>query len=114
MRGFQSQELGIPIISCMGTGNKFDPTQFRISDISKTSGCPLCRVMRRELKVRGINKVKVVYSEEGVKLNEHTLDAEKKQNGSVVPPSMIFVPAAAGLLIAKEVVFDLISNKTEK
>lgn len=110
----RAKNANVPVISCMGTGGKLDITKLKVDYAENTKGCPLARVVRRELKVRGINKVKVVYSEESVKLNEHTLDAEKKQNGSVVPPSMIFVPAAAGLLIAKEVVFDLISNKTEK
>lgn len=94
-----SQELGIPIISSMGTGNKLDPSLFKISDIYKTSVCPLCRVMRRELKKRGVEKLKVLYSQE-----------EPKTDGERTPASISFVPPVAGLLIAGEVVKDLIKN----
>ena len=92
-----AQELNIPIISSMGTGNKFDPTKFEISDISKTSVCPLARVMRKELKKIGIKKYKVLYSkEEPIKLNEKT------------PGSISFVPSVAGLIISGEVIKDII------
>lgn len=98
----------IPILSCMGTGNKLDPTQFEISDIYKTSVCPLARVIRRELKVRGIKKLKVLYSkEEPTKPSESTEATSKRQ----IPGSMSFVPPVAGMIIAGEVIKDLIQNK---
>ncbi|MBQ3492695.1 MAG: tRNA threonylcarbamoyladenosine dehydratase [Clostridia bacterium] len=105
----RAKNANVPVISCMGTGGKTDPTMLKVSDVSKTSGCPLARVMRRELKNRGIFGVKVVYSEErfeslGVALTDKT------PTGKTVPPSMIFVPATAGLILAKEVVFDLIKR----
>lgn len=90
----------IPIISCMGTGNKLDPTQFEVSDITKTSVCPLAKVMRKELKERGISHLKVVYSKEVPK----RFDEENKQT----PASISFVPSVAGLILAGEVVKDLI------
>lgn len=102
------KNLDIPIISSMGTGNKLDPTKFMISDIYKTSVCPLCRVMRRELKKRNINNLKVVYSDEiPLKSNDVSDDKiHKKQT----PGSISFVPASAGLIIASEVVKDLMSK----
>ncbi len=102
----RAKVAGVPVISCMGTGNKIEPTALRVVDISKTEGCPLARVMRRELKKRGIEGVKVVYSEEQPHVAVSALSGGKKKT----VPSMIFVPAAAGLLIAKEVVFDLIEK----
>jgi tRNA A37 threonylcarbamoyladenosine dehydratase len=90
----------IPIISCMGTGNKLDPTQFEVSDITKTSVCPLAKVMRKELKERGISHLKVVYSKEVPK----RFDKEYKQT----PASISFVPSVAGLILASEVIKDLI------
>ncbi len=105
----RSKALGKSVISCMGTGGKLQIESLKVSDITKTSGCPLARVMRRELKKRNITDVKVVYSIE---------DAQKNCNDNCeesdrVPPSMIFVPATAGLYIAREVVFDLINKKRE-
>ena len=103
-----SQEKGIPLISAMGTGNKLNPSLFRVADIADTKMDPLCRVMRKELKKRGICRLKVVYSE------EEPLPAyseEKKPDGRrSIPGSCSFVPAAAGLLIASEVVKDLIAK----
>lgn len=100
----RANKLNIPIISSMGTGNKLDPTRFEITDISKTSVCPLAKVMRKELKARGIKKLKVLYSkEEPIKIN--TQDEKSKQ----VPGSISFVPSVAGLIIAGEVVKDLIN-----
>lgn len=96
--------LNIPIISCMGTGNKLDPTRFEVTDIFKTSVCPLAKVMRKELKARGIKKLKVVYSkEEPIKPAECT--EEKVKAGSIS-----FVPSVAGLIIAGEVVKDIIKE----
>ena len=95
---------GVPVISSMGTGNKLDPTRFQITDISKTSVCPLARVMRYELKKRGIKKLKVLFStEEPIKPT-----AEKDERGKVPPGSISFVPSVAGLLIGGEVIKDLI------
>jgi len=91
--------LSIPSISCMGAGNKLDPTQFEVSDISKTSVCPLARVMRRELKNRGILHHKVVYSKE----------APVNPSGERTPASISFVPSAAGLILAGAVIRDLIA-----
>lgn len=93
---------GIPVISSMGTGNKLDPTRLEIADISKTEVCPLARVMRRELRVRGINHLKVVYSK------EEPIKSGIEENGKSVPGSVAFVPSVAGLIIAGEVIKDLI------
>lgn len=99
------QECGTPIISSMGAGNKLDPTQFRVADIYKTKVCPLAKVMRHELKKRGVKKLKVVYSEEQavqpVEVSEE--DIQKR----TIPGSTAFVPSVAGLIIAGEVIKDL-------
>lgn len=101
----RAKKLNIPIISSMGTGNKLDPTRFEVSDIFKTSVCPLAKVMRKELKSRGIDKLKVVYSkEEPIKIDNNTDDCNRKQT----PGSISFVPSVAGLIIAGEVIKDLI------
>lgn len=102
----RANSLNVPIISCMGTGGKVQPEMLMVSDISKTSVCPLARVVRRELKNRGISKLKVVYSQEQFSASEE--NQEKRVSGRSTPPSMIFVPAVAGLMLAKEVVMDLI------
>lgn len=103
----RADRLGIPIISSMGTGNKLDPLQFEIEDIYKTSICPLAKVMRKELKQRGIKKLKVLYSkEEPIKPETGEEKTEKRQ----IPGSISFVPSVAGLIIAGEVVKDLIKN----
>ena len=113
-------ENDIKIISSMGTGNKFDPTQFKVSDVFKTKVCPLAKVMRRELKNRGVKKLKVVYSEElPVKPNApEEVSEEKKEvsedNGKInivkrqTPGSMPFVPSVAGMIIGGEVIKDII------
>ena len=101
----ESQRRGIPLISCMGTGNKLDPTLFRVSDISKTSVCPLCRVMRRELKARGINRLKVVWSpEQPIKPGETAEESSRR----ALPGSISFVPPVAGMIMAGEIIKDLI------
>ncbi len=101
-------KCSVPVISCMGAGNKLDPTAFRVADIYKTSVCPLAKVMRRELKKRGIGKLKVVYSEEEpAKPAEETADGTGRR---AVPASNAFVPPVAGLIIAGEVVKDLIAR----
>lgn len=99
----------IPIISCMGTGNKLHAELFEIADISKTSVCPLCRVMRRELKVRGIEHLKVLYSKEQPIKVQVEEDNELKENAArrATPGSIAFVPPVAGLLIAGEVLREL-------
>lgn len=103
----RANDLNIPIISSMGTGNKLDPTKFEVTDIYKTSVCPLAKVMRKELKTRGIKKLKVVYSkEEPIKPKESTEKTSKKQ----VPGSISFVPSVAGLIIAGEVIKDIIKT----
>ena len=101
----RANKLNIPIISSMGTGNKLDPTRFEITDIYKTSVCPLAKVMRKELKNRGIKKLKVVYSkEEPIKSGKISEDSNKP-----VPGSIPFVPSVAGLIIAGEVIKDIIN-----
>ena len=103
-------EKGTPLISSMGTGNKLDPTAFEVSDIYKTSVCPLARVMRYELKKRGVKKLKVVYSKEEPRRPDASLVGE--DNGGRIPPASIsFVPPAAGLILASEVIKDIISKK---
>lgn len=130
----RANKLKISIISCMGTGNKLDPTKFEITDIYKTSVCPLAKVMRKELKLRGIKRLKVLYSkEEPVKTNliekcniekeiNVNMDSAQKNNMEVenalkntenkkrVPASISFVPSVAGLIIAGEVIKDIIKK----
>ena len=116
----QAQEAGVPIISCMGAGNKLDPTAFEVADIYKTSVCPLARVMRQELKKRGVKSLKVVYSKEPA-LTPIEDTANSCRTHCICPPgvartctqrrqvpgSTAFVPAVAGLILAGEVVKDL-------
>lgn len=110
----RAKASGVPVISCMGTGGKLDATKLKIADIKKTNGCPLARVVRRELKKRGVDGVKVVYSEEERRMDDNELDVlEVKGKDRVAPPSMIFVPSVAGILLAQEVVSDLITRKGE-
>ncbi|MCL2399806.1 MAG: tRNA threonylcarbamoyladenosine dehydratase [Defluviitaleaceae bacterium] len=115
------KHLGVPIISCMGTGNKLDPTRLEVADIYKTSVCPLAKVMRKELKVRNIPRLKVVYSQElpitpveedhnNCKLNcicppESAKHCEKRRQ---VPGSVAFVPPVAGMILAREVIMELL------
>ncbi len=94
----KAKKFGVNIISCMGTGNKLNPQDLKITDISKTSICPLARVMRRELKKRGIENLKVLYSTEETLVRHQT------------PSSVSFVPSVAGLIIASEVVKDIING----
>ena len=99
------QSLGVPLISSMGTGNKLDPSLLKVADISKTSVCPLARVMRRELSKRGVRHLKCVYSTE----EPQSSGVQDSESGKRVPGSTAFVPSSAGLLIASVVVRDLIS-----
>lgn len=117
----RANKLNIPIISCMGTGNKLDPTRFEVTDIYKTSVCPLAKVMRKELRNRGIKKLKVLYSKEEPIKPDETLECSCK-SGCICPPgtkrkctsrnqvpgSISFVPSVAGLIIAGEVIKDII------
>ena len=116
----KAQEKGVPVISCMGAGNKLDGSQFKVSDIYKTSMCPLAKVMRRELKKRGVKKLKVVYSEEkptrpledmSISCRTHCICPPGAQHKCTerrdIPGSTAFVPSIAGLLIAGEIVKDL-------
>ena len=93
-----AKKQNIKVISAMGTGNKIEPTKFEVADISKTSVCPLAKVMRKELKKRGIKGVKVVYSKEEPKVNERT------------PASISFMPSVSGLIIAGEIIKDIIKE----
>ncbi len=116
----RAQERNIPIISCMGAGNKLDPTRFEVTDIYKTSICPLAKVMRRELKKRGVSKLKVVYSKEPAKKPLEDMAISCKSNcicppgaerkctvRRQIPGSNAFVPSVAGLILAGEVIKDL-------
>lgn len=105
-----AKEASVPVISAMGAGNKLDPGAFKVADISKTKVCPLAKVMRRELKKRGIEKVKVVYSEEEpIRVPESgTQEASSGAREKIAPGSSSFVPPVVGLMIAAEVVKDLI------
>ncbi len=100
-------EAGTPLISAMGAGNKLDPSAFEITDIYKTAVCPLARVMRTELKKRGIKALKVVYSKEKARKPISEIDNNITDNKRTTPASISFVPSVAGLLLASEVVKDL-------
>lgn len=102
----QAKKANVPIISCMGTGNKFDPSRFEITDLAKTTICPLARIMRKELRQRGINHLKVLYStEEAVK---PLFEAADPAPGRHSPGSLSFVPPVAGYMIAGEVIKELL------
>ena len=112
----EAKRSGVPVISSMGTGNKLDPTKFEVADISKTSVCPLAKVMRRELKKRGISHVKVVYSKEEAitPIEDAIMEQNAGQNTEdtagrkkIAPGSVSFVPSVAGLIIAGEVIKDI-------
>ena len=104
----QADKAGTPIISSMGAGNKLDPTRFEVEDIYNTSVCPLARVMRSELRKRGIKSLKVVYSKEPPLSPISQSDNKERKKA---PGSTAFVPSVAGLIIASEVVKDLIKDK---
>jgi tRNA A37 threonylcarbamoyladenosine dehydratase len=108
----EAKRVDVPVISAMGAGNKLDPTKFEVADIFKTSVCPLAKVMRRELKKRGIKNLKVVYSkEEAIKpeVDEALLQKEFEETKKrPVAGSIAFVPSVAGLIIASEVVKDIL------
>ncbi len=103
----RAKDLSVPVISAMGAGNKLDPTRFRVADIYSTKVCPLARVMRASLKKHGVKDLKVVYSEE-----EPILSNEKDtESGKPIPGSLPFVPSVMGLIIAGEVVKDLVKQQ---
>lgn len=102
----EAQRCGTPVISSMGAGNKMNPAEFQVDDIYRTSVCPLAKVMRRELKKRGVKKLKVVYSK------EEAIRPQFSEGQEVVPGSNAFVPSVAGLVLASEVIKDLIEEKT--
>lgn len=102
----QAKETGVPIISCMGAGNKLDPTKFEIADIYKTSVCPLAKVMRKELKKKNIKKLKVVYSKEEPQILKERAKEDKKR----IAGSISFVPSVAGFIMAGEVIKDIIKD----
>ena len=111
----QAKEKGVPVISSMGAGNKLDPTKFQVADIYKTSMCPLAKVMRYECKKRGIRKLKVVYSTEApieiAPEMQQKLKAEEGGNSKkTIPGSVAFVPSVAGLILAGEVIKDLVNG----
>lgn len=121
-----AKNLGIPIISCMGAGNKLDPTGFKIADIYSTSMCPLASVIRKELRKRGVDALKVLYSEEAPIKPSEIEEASCRKNcicpkgtnrkctvKHQIPGSISFVPSVAGLIIAGEVIKDLISDKNK-
>ena len=102
----KSKEIGVPVMSCMGTGNKLDPTSFEIDDIYKTSYCPLARIMKKDLKKRNIKKLKVLYSKEHpINTNECEINQNEKKHK--VKGSVSFMPPVAGLMIAGEVIKDI-------
>ena len=116
----EAQKAGVPIISCMGAGNKLDPSRFRVADIYKTQGCPLARIMRTALRKRGVKKLKVVYSDEiptrpiedmSISCRSHCICPPGAKHTCTerrdIPGSTAFVPSVAGLIIAGEVVKDL-------
>ncbi|SET45096.1 tRNA threonylcarbamoyladenosine dehydratase [[Clostridium] polysaccharolyticum] len=100
----QAKKAGTPVISAMGAGNKLDPTRFEVADIKNTSVCPLAKVMRKELKKRGINSLKVVYSKEQPLVPKYEAKPDTRK---VAPGSVAFIPSVAGLIIASEVIKDL-------
>lgn len=111
----KAKEANVPIISCMGTGNKLNPSCFQIADISKTSVCPLAKVMRTELKKRKIKKVKVLFSTETVRKEKKSEPVElRSASKRPAPASVSFVPGVAGLMIAREVIKDLVFGKGKK
>lgn len=111
----QAQAAGVPVMSSMGAGNKMEAADFRVADIYETSICPLARVMRRELKKRGVEKLKVVYSTEEPQRGKHDIclpdEAQPSLKRRSIPGSIAFVPSVAGLIIAGEVVKDIIGYK---
>lgn len=110
----RSKAAGVPVISAMGAGNKLDAAKFEVTDIYKTTVCPLAKVMRKELRARGIDSLKVLYStEQAIKPLENTNEepTEDMANRRSVPGSISYVPSVAGMLLAGEVIRDIFSQK---
>lgn len=118
----QAKAAGVPVISSMGAGNKLDPTRFEVTDIYKTSVCPLAKVMRYQLKRRGIKKLKVVYSKEepltpkGQAVDDGSGKTDQRNGASrrSTPASVAFVPSVVGLIIAGEVIKDIVKNASKE
>ena len=112
----ECQRRGVALVSCMGMGNRLDPTQIRIGDIFETSGCPLCRVMRHELRKRGVGALRCVYSlEKALSPAAPAYEAaEQKAPGHIAPGSVSFVPSVAGLYLAYEAVRLILSKSMEQ
>ncbi len=106
-----AQSAGVPILSSMGTGNKLDPTKFQIADITKTSVCPLARIMRKECAKRGIRHLKVLFSTEDPVVPLENTTEELPESRRALPGSVAYVPSTAGLIIAGEVIKDLIKER---
>ena len=111
----RADRAGVPLIAAMGAGTRTDPTRFRVTDLFSTEGCPLARVMRRELKARGIRRLKVVFSDEptAAPAADAPALASDPQTRKIPPASLPFVPSAVGLIMAREIVFDLIATKKD-
>ena len=110
----RAAQAGVPMIAAMGAGNRTDPTRFAVTDLFQTAGCPLARVMRRELKSRGIDRLKVVFSDEPVTprpTDAPQLVQDPAHPKKDVPGSLPFVPSTVGLIMAREIVFDIIGAK---
>ncbi len=112
----RANAAGIPLISAMGAGNKLDATRFTVTDLFKTAGCPLARVMRRELKARGVSHLKVVFSPETARQTAfcEVHSSESNDFRKKAPGSISYVPATAGLLMAGEIILDLTETSTER
>ena len=108
----RAKRAGVRIIAAMGAGNRTDPTRFAVTDLSRTSGCPLARVMRRELKARGINRLKVVFSDEPTAPRPQDAPSVETANPhKPIPASLPFVPSVMGLIMAREIVMELACGK---
>ena len=107
----RADRLGIPIIAAMGAGNRTDPARFAVTDLFRTQGCPLARVMRHELKSRGVKRLKVVFSDEPAIRPQPIGELDQSAPRKATPGSLSFVPSAVGLIMAREIVFDLISQE---
>ena len=108
----RSKDLGVPVISCMSAGNKLDATAFKVADLFKTKVCPLCKVMRKLVKERGIDSLKVVYSEEvPIKITEESLASTELKGNRPAPSSVSFVPSVMGLIAGGEVIKDIVGLK---
>ena len=107
----RAEQTGVPMIAAMGAGNKLDPTRFCVTDLFKTSGCPLARVMRRELKQRGIRRLKVVFSDETAAVRQSEAQGALDREGHKrIPGSVSFVPSVVGLIMAGEIIKDITAD----